>query len=275
MRGSLLHEVFAAFLRDCRERRITPDPPRDRARILEMGERAIAAIRQQVPPPNEAVFAREREELLADLQHFLAFTSGLQGREVVGIEVAFGRGAHEDQDPLAQEEPIVLTLGQGLQFALRGRMDRIDRVSPHGYEVVDYKSGRRWPREKRLSPLEHGRQLQHALYALAATELLKKSDSAAHVVGAAYWFPTGRGERDVVHRKPEEWEAALPGLISLLLSLLNDGVFPQTAISRECEWCDVAVACGPEPWRRAKKKRTEGTSRLLDAVRALEEKEYA
>lgn len=273
-RGSLLHEVFAAFLRDCRERRIKPDPTGDRARIQEIGEHALAAMRQQVPPPNEAVFAHEREEILADLQHFLAFTSGLQSREVVGIEVAFGRGALENRDPLAQEEPIVLHLGQDLQFSVHGRIDRIDRVSPHGYEVVDYKSGRRWPREKRLSRLAHGRQLQHALYALAATELLKKRDSAAQVVGAAYWFPTGRGERDVVPRKPEEWQA-LPGLISLLLSLLNDGVFPQTAISRECEWCDVAVACGPEPWRRAKMKRAEGTSRLLDAVRALEEKEYA
>ena len=270
-RGSLLHELFAAFLRDCRDRGVMPNLARDRARIHQIGERDIAALREQLPPPNEAVFQHEREALLTDLDRFLAFTAGLQDREVVGIEVAFGRGVTEDQDPLAQEEPIVLDLGQDLRFSLHGRIDRIDRISAHRYEVVDYKTGRPWARDRRIAHLAHGGQVQHALYALAAETLLRKSDRSARVVDAAYWFPTERGECDVVSRKPEEWQR-LPGLLRDLLSLLRDGVFPHTTTARECDWCDVASACGPKPWDRKTMKHNDPR---LDAVRAIKGDEYA
>jgi hypothetical protein len=119
--------------------------------------------------------------------------------------------------------------------------------------------------------LAHGGQVQHALYALAAETLLRKSDRSARVVDAAYWFPTERGECDVVSRKPKE-KQALTGLLRDLLSLLRDGVFPHTTTARECDWCDVASACGPKPWDRKTMKHNDPR---LDAVRAIKGEEYA
>lgn len=268
-RGTLLHGVFAAFLRDCRARKTRPDAARDTTTLRELGDHAIAAMRTRLPPPAEWVFERERDELLNDVEVFLGCVAGFADREVIGIEVPFGFETSGRPDPLAQEEPVTLDLGPELRFALRGRIDRIDRLGPHEYEVVDYKTGYCWRPTKRDALLGQGQRVQHALYALAAEQLLRKRDRTARVVSAAYWFPTRRGELDRITRTADTWRA-LPDLLRQVFSLLKDGVFPHTHDETVCRRCEYADACGAKPWQRAKAKREQGTDARLNPLRALQ-----
>ena len=64
-------------------------------------------------------------------------------------------------------------LGQhGLALRVAGRMDRIDQVEPATFEILDYKTGKFW-RDGWKGAFAGGARLQHALYGLAAVELLK------------------------------------------------------------------------------------------------------
>ncbi|WP_436756436.1 PD-(D/E)XK nuclease family protein, partial [Streptomyces sp. URMC 124] len=38
-------------------------------------------------------------------------------------------------------EPMELTLPDGMQVKLKGFVDRVDRIGPHEYRIIDYKTG--------------------------------------------------------------------------------------------------------------------------------------
>ncbi len=269
-RGSLLHEVYARFLRALRDRSERPDPQRHRDEIRRLGDEAIAAYRGQIPPPSELVFQRDREEILRDLEVFLRLTAEARDREPVAFEVSFGLGAAEAAEPLSQADPVLVDPGDGLRFPLRGRIDRIDRMAPHRYAVVDYKTGRLWGDDRLNATLARGTQLQHALYGLAAATLLRKQDPGAQITKAGYLFPTVRGRAEPVER-PADGGPALGAVLRYLFKLLEDGAFPHAADDAVCRHCDFQGACGVEPWRRAKAKRDAAGNALLEPVRGLEQ----
>jgi ATP-dependent helicase/DNAse subunit B len=86
--------------------------------------------------------------------------------------VAFG-GTTEGE-ALGQREPVTIDLGDGLRFKLRGRIDRLDKLADGTYEAVDYKTGGAFLPGGLDATFAGGRQLQHALYALAAVQLLRE-----------------------------------------------------------------------------------------------------
>src|SRR5206468_13040803 len=89
----------------------------------------------------------------------------------IGCAVSFGRPLENDLEPLARAEPVAIDLGNGLTFRIAGRIDRIDKVGAASFEVLDYKTGGFW-RDNWKGAFNGGRRLQHALYGLAAVELL-------------------------------------------------------------------------------------------------------
>src|SRR5262249_40237873 len=145
---------------------------RDAVRLRQLGDTRLMELRALVPPPSEHVFERERAEILRDLDLFLRFELDTS-RTPVGLEVGFGTGDVQGE-PLARAEPVLVDV-DGLRFRTRGRIDRIDRLADGSYEVTDYKTG--WYRAADFAGrFRGGRLLQHALYGLAATELLRKLD---------------------------------------------------------------------------------------------------
>ena len=59
--------------------------------------------------------------------------------------MSFGRPLDDDDhEPLARSEPVEVGLGAGLTFRIAGRIDRIDKVGPASFEVLDYKTGGYW-----------------------------------------------------------------------------------------------------------------------------------
>jgi ATP-dependent helicase/nuclease subunit B len=266
-RGSILHDLYATIMREIRDRSETPDPARHGARLRVLGEQALAEHRALVPPPSDGVFDREARELQADLALFLKFEAeDRRERRPLGFEVAFG-GATEGE-ALGRREPITIDLGAGLRFRLRGRMDRIDRLADGTYEVVDYKTGSAFLPGGLDATFAGGRQLQHALYALAAAELLRERDGQARVVGS-YYFPTTRGRRERQVR-PASAPALVAAVLRDLFDLLAAGAFVHSPNQDEdCRFCEFGRACGPGAAERAQAKIDNGANDMLEAYRRL------
>ncbi len=250
-RGVMLHGLYADILREVRAKKERLDPARHGARLAALGEARLEAHRRLVPPPSDHVFERERQETLDDLALFLRLEAEGTGREAVGFEVSFGAGAAEGE-ALAQAEPVTIDLGGGLRFQLRGRIDRIDRLSDGTYEVVDYKTGSYWAANF-TGTFRGGRLLQHALYALAATQLLRRTDPDARVSSACYYFPTARGRAERTTCLPVS-EAQIAEVLRDLFDTLRAGTFVHTDDEDDCSWCDFGRACGSKPFERAGSK---------------------
>ncbi len=265
-RGSLLHVLFAALWRELRERGERPDPDRHGPRLRQLLEARLTELRVLTPPPSERVFEREAREILRDIELFLRFEAEQADREPVGFEVSFGGGPAEGE-PLAQADPVLIDLGPGLRFRLRGRIDRVDRLPDGTYDAVDYKTGGFW-RDNYSGQFMGGRLLQHALYALAARELLRRHDPTACVTAGSYYFPTrrGRGERVTI---PQGDAGALAAVLRDLFDVLARGTFVHSPHSTDCRWCDFGRACGPDPMARAKRKIDHDGNAILDGYRRL------
>jgi ATP-dependent helicase/nuclease subunit B len=266
-RGSIMHALYAAIMREIRDRRETANPARHGARLRELGLAALAAHRALVPAPSEGVYEREERELLSDLALFLRFEAedGRQ-RKPIGFEVGFG-GATEGE-ALGRREPITIDLGDGLRFKLRGRIDRLDKLADGTYEAVDYKTGGAYLPGGLEATFAGGRQLQHALYALAAVELLRGTDPQARVVGS-YYFPTRRGTR-ARQVRPASTQAKAADVLRDLFDLLAAGAFVHTPDeANDCRFCEFSRACGPKAAARAALKigRSDGVG--LEAYRRL------
>jgi ATP-dependent helicase/nuclease subunit B len=269
-RGLALHALYATLLRELRQTHEAPDPGRHTPRLRSLGERKLAELRALIPPPSESVFDREREEFLRDLDLFLSLEAEPSGRAParvpVGLEVSFGADTAEGER-LAQPDPVTLDLGAGLRFRLRGRIDRLDQLPDASVEVVDYKTGRYRP-DDWAGTFAGGRVLQHALYALAAGQLLGGQDTQAHVTSSIYYFPTVRGQGQRVSR-PQADPGPVAALLRDLFGLLAGGTFLHTANEQDCRYCEFHRACGRDPVARAARKLENPANAALTAYRRL------
>jgi hypothetical protein len=270
-RGAELHELYATLMRRARDagRRVTR--ALDREWFLACGRQRLDEIAREMPPPSEEVHAAEAAELLADLDAFVEAEASQAGTTPIAFEVGFGRPLEGAVEGLARDEPVPLDLGAGRHLRLAGRIDRIDRIGPHDYQVVDYKTGRFW-RDAFAGRFAGGTLLQHALYGRAAEALLAAIDARARVSRGVYWFSTSRGwGRRVAIAAPAT--AALRRVLGDLLDVLGAGAFTQTPVARTCEWCDVKAACGRAPWAAAERKIAANAGGRLTAWIRLKEHE--
>jgi ATP-dependent helicase/nuclease subunit B len=268
-RGTALHALYARILREIRGLHETPDPVRHIPRLHALGDATLAELRALIPPPSESVYAREADEFLRDLSLFLQLEAAATGRVPVGLEISFGRDDPQGE-PLAQAEPVTVGLGGGVRFLLRGRIDRLDRLPDGSYEVVDYKTGRPWLPGGMTAMFAGGRQLQHALYAIAAVQLLRRQDPSGRVTLSSYYFPTVRGNARRVPR-PQRDSAPVAAVLRDLFDLLAGGTFLHTANPDDCKYCEFHRACGTDPVPRAKAKLANAANIALDVYRRLEE----
>jgi ATP-dependent helicase/nuclease subunit B len=239
-------------MRELRERAESVDPERHRGLMDEIAEASIGAARDEIPPPSEGIFQRERKELYESLEVFLkAEKNRTRPVEPVLFEAGFGL-KHHDGEGIRDAVEIPVTA----EFRIRvgGKIDRVDRVAANHYRVIDYKSGS-YKRYEDIVCFNGGRSIQHALYSRAAEAILKIKGMDDHPVveEGGYSFPSRRGEgREILFGRDrcERFEE----LLGELMSLLDQGSFLVHPAAR-CDYCDYAPLCGAGAADRSKGKR--------------------
>ena len=139
-----------------------------------------------------------------------------------------------------------------LDLKIAGRIDRINEVGPSTFEVLDYKTGGYFAPAWQ-GTFAGGRRLQHALYGLAALELLKRTDKSARVSGAEYYFPSARGQQEK-KRLAAVPTASVAEVLSDLREVIASGLFVHAPTDELCRWCDYGHACGRAAVERAEAK---------------------
>ena len=229
-RGSVLHEILYEFMRDVTARKEKVDPALHADLVRSWADRVTRQWKARVPPPSEGIFEKERQDMIEALDVFLIAE---KKREKPVEPVAFEKDFRD----------IEIPVGSGRSFRLRGRIDRIDRLAPHAYRVVDYKTGGFAPFED-LVAFHQGRAVQHALYALAVEEIFKREgvDPSPSVTESGYYFPTRRGEgREIMVECFDRKK--LRELLAALFALVEKGYFI-AGPGADCRFCDFAPICG-------------------------------
>jgi RecB family exonuclease len=239
--GSLLHEVFRAFLEDLTRRGEKPDATRHAEALFALAEERIAAWRERVPPSSEVAFQSQRETILHACRTFLAAETD-HCRDVTPrwFEVGFGMRDVADGG-IASAEPVEIPLGRGERVRLRGSIDRVDEAPDGAFHVWDYKTGSAAGIQEGRG-LFGGRQAQPALYAMAFETLLKRSGREGRVARSGYFFPgrKGEGQRMTIPVDAAETGRAL----TRLFDLAGAGFFPHASSKDGCKFCDFEAVCG-------------------------------
>jgi len=240
-RGSELHDIYAALLRRCRSDGRSADMAKDGAWLTTLATDTLGRLNREMPPATTEILERESRDFLADVDLFLDGECTATGAEPIGLEVSFGRPLGEGEEQLARAEPVDIDLGGGLTFRIAGRIDRIDKVGPAAFQVLDYKTGGFW-RDNWKGTFNGGRRLQHALYGLAAVELLRARYKNPKVTGASYYFSSHKGRRERVYI-PAPSQAQTAAVLGDLRKLIVDGTFVHAPDPKACKWCDYEAAC--------------------------------
>ncbi len=267
-KGTELHGLYARITRAAAAEGRRPVLEVDGPRLEAWGRERLEALRREMPPPSDEVFARESRDFLDDLNAFItAECEGRHGVDPVGFEVPFGFPL-EDGEPeaLASPELVEIPLGDGRRLLLHGRIDRINRLQGHDYEVADYK-GSYW-RDDWQGEFAKGTRLQHALYGVAAAQLLKRIDARARVVCGTYLFPTVRGfwARKTI---PAPSRERLTAVLRDLSDLIGSGCFAPADGEKACRWCEYGAACHVADSGLVEAKRENEGNDALAAYRRL------
>ena len=254
-RGSELHDLYAALHRRCRAAKRRPHLEQDGAWLTTQAKEALARLNREMPPATTEILERESRDFLADVELFLEAESEATGAEPIAFEVSFGRPLGENEEELARAEPVEVDLGNGLTFRIAGRIDRIDKVGEAEFQVLDYKTGGFW-RDDWKGTFNGGRRLQHALYGLAAVELLRARYKKPKVTAAQYYFSSHKGRRERV-RIAAPSLAQTAAVLGDLRELIVSGAFVHAADDRACKWCDYEAACGGGIHEQAEGKRAD------------------
>ncbi len=231
-RGSLLHEVFEAFVKEhMGAQQLILEPSADDS-LNTIAKRTIDRWRALVPPPSDSVFAAESAELLRAARAFLQMEReallGGGDAEWTAIEYGFGETTR-----------ATYRLADGREISLRGRADRIDRFADGSLRVVDYKTGKpaSYQPDAKKAAYNGGRLLQPALYADAIGAALQQS-----VRRFEYRFPTDRGGNAIV---PFDADALVDarGVVTSLVDHVRTGRFLPTTDPHDCRHCDHAPIC--------------------------------
>ncbi len=159
----------------------------------------------------------------------------------------------------------MIDLGKGLKFRLAGQIDRIDQIGESSFEVIDYKTGGYFEKDW-AGIVSGGRKLQHALYGLAAAEILKQRVKRPSVTQGVYYFSSAKGgqERRTIDAMSS---ATLTTVLSDLRQVIASGLFVHAPDESACKWCDFGHACGPKAAGRAESK--IGGDKALEPYRNL------
>lgn len=232
-RGTVLHAIFERFLTSCKEQGIRPKVEQHLQELCQLADEILAEYKELTPAPSHVVFEKEREEILASCKVFLAMEE-----EIESIPEHFELVIDK------QNTPVEILLPSGSSYLVSGKIDRVD-VNPDGtYSILDYKTGSTYS-YKPKEIFKGGRQLQHAMYAIAFEEFARKysqQDREVTVSRSGYVFPTVKGEGASLLR-PQSNKDQFLTLNEKLLDILATGHFTMTDTKDDCKYCHYHLIC--------------------------------
>ncbi|WP_077212002.1 PD-(D/E)XK nuclease family protein [Bacillus dakarensis] len=253
-RGSLMHEIFYLYMTE----RISSGKikePHDRDLLWEVTEKTILKYQELIPAPSTHITQKELAGIYRDVEIFIK-----QEEERQSVPKYLELQLHRDDGWFDVE------VTDHLHIPLRGFVDRVDEIEPHVYRIYDYKTGSpaKFEKEKYFAK---GKQLQHALYALAVEQWLRKDvDPEAVVKEAVYYFPTQKGLGKEVVRSQNQKDN-LASLLDMMLDAIKKGTFLPTEDASICEYCDFQEVCGDHAKWRKNKVISDERFRSLTGVR--------
>ncbi len=240
--GSLLHEVFREFMAAEAAGGERRPPAEAGGRLAEAADRAIERWRRAVPPPNASALERQRIDIRRACETFLRSESRAgAGISPVHFEITFGYPDASPDPALGDTSAVEIPVTNGA-IRVRGSIDRVDRAEDGSYEVWDYKTGSAFAFDPRKG-IDGGRRIQHALYAAAFEEMLRRAGLPGRVARAGYIFtgPRGDGRREDFGWDPAELRTAL----DRLCEVLRAGAFLHGTDAKEsCAFCPYESVCG-------------------------------
>ncbi len=243
-RGSLLHDIYCTYYSELQGRHKDGSLLVHNHQLLfEVTERVINIYTDSVPAPSPHIWRRECEGIRRDMAMF--YTRELENTHTLPRFLEYP--IHDG------DEPFIVHIADDVKLPLKGFVDRIDEIAPHQYKIYDYKTGKS-SNYREQDYYAGGKQLQHAIYALAVEQKLRSSgiDPQAEVKEAAYLFPTERGLGNEVNRLQNHREQ-LSELIRHMLKAMNDGVYPPALDPKACTYCDFKDVCGSHAdWMKVK-----------------------
>jgi hypothetical protein len=251
--GALVHRVAEEFYRAHGERFCTRQDSIEawRARADGLVEDSFERFLKQYPLVGGAVRNQQRERLRRDVHDLLDYDwEPVAGRRFVAVERSFGRPV-----------PVELSLGSARLF-VRGQIDRID-VEGTWTIVRDLKTGRAYPRVGGDAEPQPIRDIQIAVYGLAARHLAAEW-RVPDRIGVAYTY-VGRGAEERSYRSDfrEVLEPAAREWLATAAELLSQRSFPRTPVQKDCEYCAFQPVCGDGVYDRAKVVLREGDGALV------------
>lgn len=216
-RGAVLHDTFKRFMADLNRQPTLDDEPT----LRSVFDTVLKEKRDELPPPSEVVYAATKRQLWQDADLFLhAEANRSDAHQPHRFEVGFGYPPHRRQDGDHPNAPT-LDLGES-SFALRGRIDRIDRHADETVSLWDYKTGSSG-RFEDGDLLDGGRHLQWALYAYAYEALEDLS-----VREAGYFFTSTDEMGKRLSANPATHRADVAAAIKQIADGIAAGAFPVT-----------------------------------------------
>jgi RecB family exonuclease len=248
-RGSLLHEIMAALLRQLRHERalpITKDTwPAAADRLDRIIEEVAGRAHEDLAPAVERIWGDDVASLRRDLHGWLGRLVEAGEWVPAYFEYAFGRVPGE-RDDASSIEPVVLPPG----YTLRGAIDLIEMHAGTGeLRVTDYKTGR-VPDRLDGMVIDGGRVLQPLLYAMAAAQALDRP-----VVEGRLWYCTVAGNFRT-HAVPvdDRTRRTAMEVLEVVDRAVAAGRLMAAPSEGACASCQFQVVCGRDVPRRVARK---------------------
>ena len=246
-RGLLLHEIFEAFYRKLLEKGEGPSYSSHLDLLESIARDRIQRKKDEHPPPHPVIFEYECREILQSCRLFLRCEEDHTGySRPVYLELAFGLKRDQNPGIPGDISPVRVDLPSGRYLQLRGKIDRVDRLTADdSYMVLDYKTGSTYV----YSPggrFNGGRQLQHALYGLALEEVLRDKGicDAPRIKACGYLFPTLKGEGQRLLRPYRECRERVLEILDCMAEIIDSGAFIMTTEpDKDCTYCDYPAIC--------------------------------
>ncbi|MEM7341663.1 MAG: PD-(D/E)XK nuclease family protein [Actinomycetota bacterium] len=245
-RGSLTHRVLERFVGDALTAGTVPEPGEpwpaaatDALQALLDEEIGLAQARGLTGGRVSTRILHRKLGL--EMNQFLATDNALRAERrstPVGVELEFGT---------TEDDPSLVSIGDGRAVKLRGFVDRVDRTEDGGVLVIDYKGGSDAAFQGMAAdPLDGGRRLQLPLYARVMAERLGRDGPRT----ALYWLTRSGKVRPV--ELEDGLDEHLDRTVAAALDGITAGVFPGVpgeavgwpkVTFSNCRYCEFDVVC--------------------------------